>query len=157
PLLEPIRQWRRASGIRPAATPAVYLQPIAARIPGAMRALLKMILKPHLVEVDPAVGLLDAAVGEVLVAIRQIERALCAEAVADAQMITELEAGAEPLVAQGGLREEVRSDCEFAVEPLQVVLLEAEYRRQPHLDDIVVLPGPDVVVVPVAQSEIPIA
>src|SRR6188474_3087245 len=111
-----------------------------------------MVLHANLVEVDAVVGSLDARVGQVLVAIREIERPFRAEAIADSQVIAELEAGAEALVTQGSYRQEVGADSQLSVQTREVVPVHAEYGSQPDLGNAVVLPRQDVVAPPVAEA-----
>ena len=88
----------------------------------------------------PSLGCLMPRVREMLEAVAEVERAFRAEAVADAQVVAELERGAEALVAERGLATAGAPRSRLSTyRPAQVVLLQAEHRRQPDLGDVVVL------------------
>src|SRR5690606_36048816 len=71
----------------------------------------EVILQADLVEFDALVGLLEAGVRQVLVAIADVVGVPRAEAQAEPDVIAELELGAEaPLRAHRGVREQMQAD-----------------------------------------------
>src|SRR5688572_32813920 len=115
-----------------------------------------MVLQPYLVEVDAVVRVLDAGVGQMLVAIAQVEGALRSETIAHPDVVAELEQRAHALVPDGGMGLQVPADAKLRVESLEIVTLQAQHRGQADLRDLVVVPG-EAVVLPVAQPEVPVA
>src|SRR6185436_5229923 len=122
-------------------------------------ALLEMVLQAHFVVIDALVRALDAGIGEMLVAIAELILAFIAEAHAGADVIAELESGAElALLIERSRGQQMHAHAELQVrrDGRTGRLLKPQHRREADVEDAAMRLC-DAVVVPIAEIRLPVA